>query len=109
MCYELHHFSTKHIESGTNDALQFQFRRVDKFAQSKVFGRHFVDTQSFHAVDVPGNDCFDQEFRQNVIGNTLSYSPDIIMWRSPPLIRASSTYSFLFPINQLKYERLTLN
>ncbi len=69
MCYELHHFSTKHIESGTNDALQFQFRRVDKFAQSKVFGRHFVDTQSFHAVDVPGNDCFDQEFRQLKIMN----------------------------------------
>ena len=66
MCYELHHFSTKHIESGTNDALQFQFRRVDKLTQSKVLGSHFVDTQSFHAVDVSGNDCFNQEFRQNV-------------------------------------------
>ena len=35
-----------------------------------------------------------------VVGEPV-VSPDMIMWRSPPLIRASSVYSFL-PHNQLK-------
>ena len=36
------------------------------------------------------------------IGNTLSYSFDIIIARFPPLIRASITYSFFFPHNQVR-------
>ena len=36
------------------------------------------------------------------IGSTLSYSPLMIMWRSPPLIRASRLYSFFLPFTAQK-------